>query len=250
MTKTQLFILGAGIQFPTHLTVETIEALSECKAVYSNLPQELLSLLPEGISDKSVSLWPLYKDRRRRVENYQDVINKVLYETESVGSVAWLTRGHPVVFDSVTTALIRHGRSHKWAVRVKPAISSIDTTLAELAYEPAGGLMILEATGLVRRQVRLNPDMATLLFQPSAFNTEFAHLTRESLEVNLAPLQEYLSQFFPSEHPCAFVFSPERASNEGRTTWVHLIDLAHTEVDAIAGSSLFVPPLGWSPEIN
>ncbi|WP_353017094.1 SAM-dependent methyltransferase [Mesorhizobium sp. M1405] len=243
MRDVELFLVGAGIDFPSHLTFQTVDVLAKCESICTNLPESRLSSLPEDLRCKCVSIWSLYKDGRKRSENYDDVVKRVLLEAERHKSVAWLTPGHPVVFDSVTTALCKEGRSRNWQVRVYPAISSIDTILAILEYEPAGGLFIHEATGLVRRNVGLDPSAATLLLQPSVFLSDRAHFRPHSFNLDLSPLCEYLRRFFPEDHLCAFVYSPEVSSETSRVSWVELKNLAAARPQTIMGATLFVPPI-------
>ena len=156
-SRVHLYLVGAGIVFPEQLTIETVEVLTLCKRICKNLPETILDGLPEDLRAKCVSLWSLYQDGRIRTENYMDVFNAIVELTEVDTPIAWLTPGHPVIFDSVSASLLTDAKSKGWNVRVIPAVSSIDTMLAELGYDPAHGMLIHEATGLVRRRIPRRP---------------------------------------------------------------------------------------------
>jgi Tetrapyrrole (Corrin/Porphyrin) Methylases len=226
-----LYLLGAGVAFPDHLTLQTIDILSACRRICTNLPETRLSTLPADLREKCVSLWPLYQDGRLRWENYRDVTQAVLDEVENARPVAWLTPGHPTIFDSVTSALLQ----------VVPAISSIDTLLAELAYDPASGLAIHDATGLVRRKIPLLRSVALLLLQISVFMSDRAHISLAQGRPDLNPLRDYLVKYFPSTHKCAMVRSSSVLTEPPKITWIALSDLPSVPVDVSAGASLFVP---------
>lgn len=236
----ELFLVGAGISFPSHLTAQTREILSRCRRVYSNLPDEALTGLPPSLRRKCVSLWPLYKEGRRRSSNYRDVADAVLKGATRALPVAWMTPGHPMFFDSVSQALLTGGRRRGWRVRVVPGISSVDTVMAELGHDPAGGLVIAEATSLVKGGGPLLPRMATLLLQPSAFGSERAHYSGRRTP-NLAPLREHLLRFYPPGHGCVFIRSATEGAGEARAFRTTLGDLDSVPFEAIAGSSLFLP---------
>lgn len=238
-----LYLLGAGVAFPEHLTVQTLEILSSCQRICTNLPESWLGGVPNDLREKFISFWELYQDGRLRHENYRDVTEAVISEVEKSRPVAWLTPGHPMVFDSVSKALLTAADSRNWNVSVVPAISCIDTLLAEVSYDPANGLAIFDATGVVRRNVPIINTAAMILLQLSVFMSERAHLTLEGDAPNLGALRDYLLNHFPSVHRCAVVRSATGAGQAPQITWVPLNDLASVPAELVAGASLFVPPL-------
>jgi uncharacterized protein YabN with tetrapyrrole methylase and pyrophosphatase domain len=239
--SVDLYLLGAGVAFPDHLTVQTIDILSACERIWTNLPDARMSTLPVDIREKCTSLWPLYQDGRLRVENYRDVTQAVVRGVESARPVAWLTPGHPMIFDSVSKALLQAARSRKWNLSVVPAISSLDTLLAEVAYDPASGLTIHDATGLVRRKIPLVASNALILLQISVFLSDRAHVTMKQSGPDLGPLRDHLVKYFPATHKCAAVRSASALAEPPRITWTVLNDLPSLPVDVVVGSSLFVP---------
>jgi uncharacterized protein YabN with tetrapyrrole methylase and pyrophosphatase domain len=244
MTKTavDLYILGAGISFPEHLTIQTLNIMSECSKICSNLPASHLDRLPDDIRDKAQSLWPLYQDGRLRTSNYRDVTEAVLkIAEENPRPVAWLTQGHPTVFDSVSAALGREARSRAWQATVVPCVSSIDTVLSDLGIDPAGGFLIHEATSVYQGKVRLDPSLGTMLLQPSAFMSDRAQLTMSSGGPDLSPLRDYLLQFFDRSRACVFVRSSTAESSPSELTWTTVGQLAEVPFKAFAGSSLIIP---------
>jgi tetrapyrrole methylase family protein/MazG family protein len=243
MSNIDLYLLGAGVQFPSHLSLETIEIFDRCNRVVTNLPSDHLSLLPKEICKRIESVWHLYQPGRLRVDNYADVVKAVLAAAEAKRPIAWLTFGHPMIFDSVTGELLQESRRRNWQTQVVPAISSIDTLLATIEFEPANGIFIYEATSLVRRQIQLNPRIATMLLQPSAFQSDRAMLRSQDVVVNLAPLCDYLKQFYPETHNCVFVRSANTDADDGRITWAELRDFEAVDAMAIAGSTLFIPAI-------
>src|SRR5208282_6923589 len=119
----EFFVAGAGVSFPDHLSVETIDALSLCRVICTNLPEEHLDGLPADLRAKCRSLWPMYIDGRHRLANYADVVEEVLRTGEAAKRIAWLTQGHPMVFDSVSAKLVKKARERGWRVSVLLAIS-------------------------------------------------------------------------------------------------------------------------------
>jgi precorrin-6B methylase 1 len=236
-----MYLLGAGVAFPDHLTVQTIDILSSCRRVCTNLPELRLSTLPADLREKCVSLWPLYQDGRLRHDNYRDVTHAVLAEGEKARPVAWLTPGHPMIFDSVSKALLDASHLRNWKVAIVPAISSVDTLLAELAYDPATGLLVHDSTGIVLRKIPLVDSVALILLQPSTFLSDRAQLSLNHGAPDLSPLRDYLGRYFPLTHRCALVRSSALAARPPDITWTTLSDLPEVPMSVLAGASLFLP---------
>jgi hypothetical protein len=116
----------------------------------------------------------------------------------------------------------------------------LDTILAELGYDPANGLFVHEATALVRRQVPLRPAVTTLLLQPSLFGSDLAHLTAD-WRPDLAPLRDYLLQFYAKEQECGFVRSSSNSNKESTICWTKVGDITAIAFEALASSSLLLP---------
>ncbi len=238
--KPRLYLLGAGVSFPEHLTLQTLEILGACNRICSNLPQSDLDLLPGNLRSKCRSLWSIYQENRNRTENYEDVSQAVLRAADTEPPVAWLTPGHPLIFDSVSQNLLKSGRERGWNVQVEPAISCVDTILAEVGYDPANGLLIYEAYSLVMQRLPMIPSSATLLLQPSAFGSDLTHY-QSQWAPDLTPLRDYLLHYFNPAHPCAFVRSHSLQGAPPQICWKPLGELASASADDIAGSTLFVP---------
>jgi hypothetical protein len=237
-----LYILGGGVCFPDHLSIETIDAMNACKRIYTNMDENQVSRLSEEFRPKCISLWPLYRDNRTRLENYAEVIQTVEQAIAKENPVAWLTLGHPLVLDSVSKGLQNSARSKDWNVLVLPAISCIDTLLTDVLYDPAGGLLIHEATAVMRQNIPLVPSVATLLLQPHVFNSDYPRINFAA-GPDLHELNQYLLKFYPRKHRCAFVRSACAPGGVCEITWSDLCDIATISFASIKGSSLFIPPV-------
>jgi precorrin-6B methylase 1 len=240
----RLYLVGAGVSFPEHLTLQSVKVLSSCNVIRSNLPAEDLARLPAAISAKCESLWPLYQESRNRTANYDDVTREVVQAALDLSPIAWLTPGHPLIFDSVSQALLQIGQERGWQVIVVPAVSSIDTVCADIGYDPANGLIVHEAMGAVQQKLQLIPAVATLLLQPSAFGSELAHYT-ETFQPDLSPLRAYLLQFYPPDFRCAFVRSHSLHGGMAQIRWFEIGAVHQASFLDVAGSTLFIPPLLW-----
>ena len=236
-----LYLLGAGISFPDHLTIQTLDILSMCDEVYTLLPNDRLDVLPQDLRTKFVSIWSLYRDKRARSENRKDITNAIIDRATSVRPLGWMTFGHPLVFDGVSQALIKAGEERGWRVSVVPAISCFDTILADVGYDAADGLMVYEAYSLVMDNVPISTSLAALLLQPSVFGTRLADLSG-TRRPDLATLRDHIRQFHASDHECAFVISSNWHDEQNRVCWCKLGNLESIPTAALGNSTLFIPP--------
>lgn len=239
--EADVYLLGTGVSFPAHLSLQALQILTSCRVVFTNLPEADLTSLPDTLRSKCVSIWSLYRDNRERTANYRDVTDAIIEAASRERPLAWLTPGHPIVFDSVTQALLNECPARGWRVRLVPAISSIDTVLADIGYDPANGLIVHEATSLVMQHLPLCASFATVLLQPAAFGSHQAHLTLD-WRPDLRPLRDYLVQFYPPDHICAFIRSSSGEAIQTQVSWYKLDDLPLAAIEEVGGSTLFVPP--------
>jgi uncharacterized protein YabN with tetrapyrrole methylase and pyrophosphatase domain len=239
--SAQLYLIGAGISFPEHLTFQTMEILKLCARIYTNLPPQELDKLPDQFRSKIVALWSSYIENRNRTDNYTDVADIVFDATSAERPVGWLTNGHPMIFDSVSQTLLKKCSASGTTLSIVPAISCLDTIFAQLGYDPADGLFIFEAAAAVEQDIALNSRFAACLLQPSAFGSSVAHYNTEWLP-DLRPLGTYLGRFYGREHRCALVRSLSQAGSSS-ITWRTLATLHEITFAQVAGSTLFVPSL-------
>lgn len=254
-----LAIVGTGVCFPAHLTLETIDVLLRCNAIYTMLanPEELAYILQTLAGDRDLidtppkieSLYSMYQPNQIRKINYDLAIETVLNAAASKKPVAYLTRGNPVVYDSVTQGILTKAKDRGLNVQIFPAISSIDTIMVDLQAEVAPGLQIYEASLLVAHKIQLRVDIACLLFQVSVFGTNYAPIDREPRKDSLKVLKDYLLHFYPPEHKVALVRSAESWNAQSQIYHVKLQDLDNLNKEVKLGTSMFIPRL-HEPEIN
>lgn len=243
---TDLYLLGTGQRFPDHLTVEVLEVLTSCRRVFTLLADDAIPLLSQEIAAVTTSVWPLYNPSRVRSENYERVIDVILSSATREGPVGWLSLGNPRVLDSVSRGLLERGKELGLTVRALPAISSIDSVLIDVGHDPADGVLVLECTTTVLRQIPLVPHIASVLLQPGTFGTRYPRMGAASANVDLAPLRQHLTQYFSGGHRVAFVISSGHRSVLPSVRRSALEEMSSTESDVLRSSTIFIPPVSRS----
>ena len=239
--SADLLIVGAGVNFPEQLTAEALEALTCCEAIFTIVPPASLGQLPSHVRQKCVSLWPVYEAGRKRRKNYEAAVEAIWQRIAAGQTIAYLTPGHPLVFDSVSEGLRLRAAADGFRVRVVPGISCIDTILADVGYEPANGLVVHEATAVVQQKIPLDARFAFILLQLGVFGTDYARLSGEEPLPDLAPLQEHVRTYYPSGMAVAYVRSRWGASSPGSVTWTKVDSMVDIPKELVDGTSLFIP---------
>ena len=210
----RLYIVGLGVSVPDHTTLEAAAALARCDHIFTIIQQQPSVWLPRDAQRVSVTnLMEMYVEGALRTDNYDSVSRRIFDALESHRTIAYVTYGNPVVYDSVTHRLIRLATDAGVSARIVPSVSSIDTLLCDLQVEMAPGLQIYEASWIVAAEVTLNVSAAVILVQVGTFGSLRAHYRQRPTARSLEPLSEYLRVFYPPSHPVSLVCS---GSPQGR----------------------------------
>jgi 7-cyano-7-deazaguanine synthase in queuosine biosynthesis len=235
-------VVGAGIQIPGHLTLQSLTALSQCDDIFTILTPELASLLPRELVPKARSLWKHYQPGMRRRDAYDDEIKAILSVAQQGHRVAYLTVGNPVFFDSVTQGLLIEGTRLGIGVEIFSAVSAIDAIFTDLRQDVAPGCQIYDASSIVAYGISLRPDVPCLLLQPDLFGTGYVAFGHEPTPRAMEPLKQYLLRFYPSSHVVTYVTSAVTKSSPPGLASFALGHLGGTEeAPQTPGASLFIP---------
>jgi uncharacterized protein YabN with tetrapyrrole methylase and pyrophosphatase domain len=243
-------IVGSGVKFPEHLTLETIAILEKCNSVYtiaSYLANEQNT--PPSLKSKIKNLWHLYQPDRLRRYNYKAMTEAIINAAYKESPIAYLASGNPVVFDSVTQWIIESAKEQNLTVKVFPSISSIDTIMVDLKYEVAPGLQIYDASMLIGLNLKPQINISCIILQISTFGTSYTTAYRIPKKDFLAPLKTYLMQFYPASHQVHLINSSFSNLQTERILSILLENMDALDFDDIRGCSLFIPPV-YKPNKN
>lgn len=237
-----IYLLGIGQRFPGHLTLDVLETMDLCQSIYTLLDDGQIAQLPSAIGAKCHAVFPWYREDQPRAANYARVIEAVLAAAREVTPVGWLTWGNPRVLDSVSQGLLDFGTKTGLSVAALPAVSSLDTVLIDVGHDPANGLLVVEGTTALRDGIAILPNVATLIFQPGTFGSNYPHLSSARPPVDLSPLRDYLLRFYATQHSLAFVSSSTTMHHPARITWTTIGQLVEVDPNLLQQSTIFIPP--------
>ena len=246
-------LIGLGVRNVAHITLEALETLKKCKRGFvvsadqqavDDFRTSVSSFLRDGESLPPLeSLTRAYRKDRERIKNYSEAGSIVLDALEAERPIAYLTPGNPVTFDRVAQEILQGTRERGLSAFVVPGISSVDTILVDLQQELAPGMQIYEASWFVGMKVRPDPRLSCLLLQTTLFATNYPVIGRKPRTDALAPLKEYLLQFYPPEHLLVFVRSGGGWNDPASVYPVALKSLDDIPAGFQLGASMYIPPV-------
>lgn len=220
----RLALCGLGIFPPYTASLEVLHALSRCDVLFNNLPgNEARELLAEFSDDVRPTTYQAVED-----EFYW--VDRIFEEIRKGKAVAFVTRGHPLIFGKLACELVRRARAEGVPLETFGAVSSIDHLLAQLGLglgDHLEGIQVLDFPALARA---------------SCMNTELPLLTSFYDGIGkgkVGAVAKALARFYPAGHPVK-VFGPKYESPPLELT----VGKFAASMDSIHASIfLYLPPL-------
>jgi Protein containing tetrapyrrole methyltransferase domain and MazG-like (predicted pyrophosphatase) domain len=242
LEKKDIYLAGSGIRSFLDLTLYTQKILKECEVIYSTVGIPTLEDYLKGIAKRVVDLRSkYYLEGRNRMDIYRDITKHVMEGARKTPPVALLMHGHPLLFVTLAQWIQDLAGQEKLSVEVIPAVSCLDRLFVDLNLDIGPkGIQIFAANLAMSQNLPLNPRVDCLLFQIGApFGLQ--HEFRPTYPEDIAPLQEYLLRYYPSENPVTVVESaielgPESKLSHGRLGALQELALAFNYT-----ASLYIP---------
>jgi hypothetical protein len=238
----RIWVLGLGAYGSRRLPVGVADRMGRLDAVFTTVREPASLWLPHEFREvELIRPESEYTNLDDRLDNYLRIAERVLARARAGGKVAYVTYSSPVVFDRVVSIIAGTSLDEGLDCRVIPATSSVDALLAFIGEDMAPGLQICEARWLVKAEVRIDPSLAALLFQPGVFATDgVARGTADELAA-LTELREYLGAFYPPDHPALFVRAPFSVMDPGYLARRSVGALETGSPDDLKDTSLYLP---------
>ena len=200
-------IVGLGIVGVHQITREVEETIRRCRHTFVvDSGFGIVSYL-KGICAEVTSLLPLYESGKSRLPTYRRMAAEVIDGAIASPPVCFATYGHPLVYCYPAVLIQRAAKLLNLRVETLPGISALDTLLLDLDIDiAADGLQMYEATDLILRRRPIQTDVPCALWQVNILADPVHRTDRRSAEQFL-PLQNYLLEFYPPEHPITLVVS-------------------------------------------
>lgn len=246
-----IYVIGTGMVGYRQLTKEAEAAIEESGRVYLLNLHGVVEEYLEQFDVETYDLRTYYEEHRDRREIYDSMAEHVLDAADDTDSpITFAAYGHPLVFVSPSQLIIDRAPERGLTVETRPGISSMDCLFVDLQLDPGvNGIQMYEATDLLTREFRLNPDVPAMIWQIGALETGL-YDTAPSKPERFSRIREYLQQFYPSDHTMTLARSATYPITESKLVDFKL-DAFESMADQITGlHTLYIPPVRTRPVQN
>lgn len=238
--KADLYLVGLGIGGFARRTMEADEILSQSAAILHLTAYD--AELKTNYSGDVVNLQHVYEAHDHAADVYTNMTNIVMEYVEAnnfLGSVVFLTYGHPLFLVDTGWELI--DKCQQKGLRVKPlaAISFVDQVLCDIGKRFDSGVQMYEADLLVTHRVALDSRFPLLVSQIGEYGTSSLRINNNKVK-RLHPLFEYLQQQYPGDRRCTLIMSSWREDMAPKTVTASIADITSLLSSIHTGCSLYV----------
>lgn len=246
--EADIYVAGLGIKGIEHVTRETESVARRSMEILAvpTLPAAM-SFLRE-LCPRVTDLHPVsYREDENRIAAYDTMSAMVLAAALDHPPVMFATYGHPLVYVYPTRQIIDAAPYLGLTVKVLPAVSSLDTMIIDLDFDPAiNGLQMYEATDVLARQRPLQNDVPCLLWQVGAVESVLYSSAPNKPE-RFYRIKEHLLKFYPPDHEVTAVYSSHHPLFDPSTVTFPLSDMEQHHDDLHQGLTLYIPPVSKRP---
>jgi uncharacterized protein YabN with tetrapyrrole methylase and pyrophosphatase domain len=236
-------IVGLGIVGVHQITREVEETVRRCRCTFVvDAGFGVVSHL-KSICAEVISLLPLYELGKERLHTYRRMAAEVVNAAIAGSPVCFATYGHPLVYCCPAILIQRAAKLLNLRVETLPGISSLDSLFVDLGFDAAAdGLQMYETTDLLLRRRPIQNDVPCILWQVDAIAQPTYETDRRSAE-HFLPLQSYLLEFYPPEHPVTLVLSKTFPLQQSVVESYRLRTLSIDLERGPQSGNLYIPPV-------
>jgi len=221
----RLYLCGLGMFPPYNASLDVLMAIGRSDVAFNNVAgPEVRALLAEFCPDVRPASYQAWQDEPKWA-------NKIFAEIEKGRSVAFVTRGHPLVFGGLAVELIRRCRAQGIAHECLASVSSIDHFLAVTGNglgDNFGGISVFDFPAFEKASEHNRKVPLLLCFYAGVKDRAGVARVRASLE-----------RFYPGALAC-WMFGP-KYDTAPATVRIDELDSAYGAFHS--SLMLYVPPL-------
>lgn len=240
-------IVGTGIVGAHQITREAEEVIRRSNHTFVIGSGYGITEYFESLCPRVTDLAQHYEPGMNRLPTYYRMAAEVVSAALADHPVCLATYGHPWVYCYPTTLINRAAQLLGLHVEVFAGISALDTMLVDLGRDIAtSGIQMYEATDLLLRRRPLQNDVDCIIWQPTVVGDPTCP-SGPYAAAQFEPLQNYLSDFYPSDHQVTLVTSKNHPLMRSRVTLIRLDDLSRTLEGEPGVGTLYIPAVAERP---
>lgn len=240
MKNASLVLVGCGIKFLSHLTVEARAYIEQSEKVLYLVNDPAMKEWIQKTNPKSESLDLLYTKYPLRMDCYHAITNYILEVLHQEYHVCVVFYGHPSIFSQPGLDAVLKAKQEGFYAKVLPGISAEDCLFADLLIDPgSSGCQSFEATDFLIHKRKFDSSCHLILWQVDIIGV----LTNPQFHDNQKGAQcliEYLNPHYSLEHEIILYEAAQYPSFEPKIQKLQLKQLPQASFSRI--STLYIPP--------
>lgn len=244
MSKASLVIVGSGIKFMSHLTMEAKAYIEQSSKVLYLINEPAMKKWIQKVNKNSESLDDIYKEATLRIHSYQAITSYILKTLHNEKHVCVVIYGHPTFFAKPALDAVLQARQEGYFAKVLPGISSEACLFADLLIDPGThGCLSLEATDILIKQRNIDPSCHLIIWQPSVIGS-LNHSDSHDNTIGIQLLFNHLKKYYAETHPVISYTAGQYPGVEPKIEHSTLSNLL--KIKLLRTSSLYIPPNNYS----
>lgn len=240
MPPGSLVVVGTGIKFLSHITVEARGAIERAEKVFFLINEPASAVWIQRLNPSAESLAPFYVAGKRRLDIYHAMAAHILATVRQGMRVCAVFYGHPGVFVTPAHEALRQARHEGFRAWMAPGISAEDCLFADLEIDPAHhGCQSFEATDFLVHKRRFDPTSNLILWQVGVAGELFFKQDYDDRR-GLQLLADVLVGHYGADHRGVIYEAAQYPAFDPLVEWVPLRALPSAPITPV--STLYVPP--------
>ncbi len=240
-SKGQLVIVGTGLRTVGHLTTEAIAWIKSAEKVFFVVGDPVAEEMIVALNPHAESLQTLYAAQRKRINTYNDMVERLLASVREGYRTCGVFYGHPGVFVYPSHEAVARARKEGYSAVMLPGVSAEDCLFADLSVDPATtGCCSYEATDYLFHLRPTDPASAMVLWQIGILGNDGYNPCGVYATPLMPLLISKLSKSYDVHHHVAVYEAAVHFGCQPRISWIPIRDLAVVELSA--ASTLYIPP--------
>ena len=240
MNQNTLILVGSGIKFMSHLTIESKACIEKADKVLFLVNEPLMQEWILRVNSNAESLDEIYKKTPQRHENYLLIADYIIENLKKYQTLCVVMYGHPtmLVQPSIYAANIAIENGYK--VIVMPGISAEDCLYADLLINPIScGCQSYEATDFLIHKRKYDSGSHLIIWQPSVIG--ILGLPGDKINKNgLELLVNYLKNKYELTYKITLYEAAQYPDFKPRIEKIYLKDLPEAKLTRL--TTLYIPP--------
>ncbi|RDI48067.1 SAM-dependent methyltransferase [Aquicella lusitana] len=241
MKKGSLTVVGSGIKFMSHLTIEAKNCIEKSEKILFLVNEPAMKEWLIKCNPSSQSLENAYNSHTFRIDSYNEMTNTILHELQKGQHVCVVLEGHPTVFAKPALDAVVEAKKKGYKAIILPGISAEDYLFADIHIDPGStGCQSYEATDFLIYRRSFDGCSHLILWQISVIGlleNKYKHDNNRGIQA----LVDYLSKCYDLQHEVILYEGSQYPHISSKITKIPLKDLPNTVISRL--TTLYIPPI-------